>query len=334
MKIAFFELEKWEIEHVKDNIKNHKLLFFDDRLSEKNVLKVNDCEILCIFIYSVIDKKLLDKLPKLKVIMTMSTGFDHVDLKECKKRGILICNVPFYGENTVAEHTFALILALSRKIVDSIDRTRDDNFSLKNLRGFDLKGKILGVIGPGRIGQHVIRMANGFEMNVVAYGPHPDKNLCKKFNFRYLSLDTLLKKSDIITIHCPLNEHTYHMINMENIKLIKKDAYLINTARGGIIDTKALIYALDKGILAGAGLDVLEGECDIKEEKQLLSKKFVKGCDWRTLLENHLLLKNKGVLITPHNAFNSKEALLRIIDTTLENIKGFIKKRPINLVKV
>lgn len=322
MKIAFFEIEKWEEGYIRNKLKNHKLLFFNHNLIERNLDRIKDCDCICIFIYSKITKKILDKLPKLRLICTMSTGFDHIDLEECKKRKIVVCNVPYYGENTVAEHTFALILALSRKIVDSVERARKDNFNLNGLRGFDLKGKTLGVVGPGNIGQHVIRIAKGFEMNVIAYSPHKDQKLAKKLEFNYTSFENLLKNSDIITIHCPLTKETEHMINMRNIKLIKKGAYLINTARGGIVETKALVYALDHGILAGSGLDVLEGENFIKEEKQLLHKKFMEKHDWDIFLENHMLLKEKNVIVTPHNAFNSREALLRIVDTTIDNINN------------
>ncbi|MBS3152158.1 hydroxyacid dehydrogenase [Candidatus Woesearchaeota archaeon] len=334
MKIAFFEIEKWEEEYIKDKLKKHKLLFFNNELTNRNINKIKDCDTVCIFIYSKINKEILDNLPNLKLICTMSTGFDHIDLNECKKRNIIVSNVPYYGENTVAEHTFALILALSRKLIDSVERVKQNNFNIKGLRGFDVKGKTLGIIGPGHIGQHVIRMAKGFEMKIIAYAKIKDSELARKFSFRYVSLENLLKNSDIISLHCPLNKETEHMISMKNIKLIKKGAYLINTARGGIVETKALVYALDHGILAGAGLDVLEGECYIKEEKQLLHKKFIKECDWKLFLENHLLLQEKNVIVTPHNAFNSKEALLRIIDTTIENINNFINKKRINVVKI
>ena len=320
MKIAFFEIEKWEEDYIKNKLKNHKLIFLYDELNERNVNKIKDCEAICVFIYSKISRNILDNLPNLKVICTMSTGFDHIDLADCRKRNIKVYNVPYYGENTVAEHTFALILALSRKIVDSVGRVKKDDFNLKGLRGFDLKAKTIGVIGPGHIGQHVIRMANGFEMKVIACAHKKEPKIAKELGFKYVSLEYLLKNSDIITIHCPLNKETTHLINMKNIKLIKKGSYLINTARGGIVETKALVYALNNHILSGAGLDVLEGECYIKEEKQLLNKKFIQEYDLKTFIENHILLKEKNVIVTPHNAFNSNEALLRIVDTTIENI--------------
>ncbi len=328
-KIAFFGLEDWEIYYTKKSLKG-KLEFFKD--FDKEFKKAKDCEIISIFIYDKVDKKRLYQLPKLKFITTRSTGFDHIDLEECRKRGIKISNVPYYGENTVAEHTFMLILALSRKAVDSINKTRKGDFTLEGLRGFDLKDKTIGIIGCGHIGLHVARMANGFEMKTLVYDAKKNKKLAKKYKFKYVSFEYLLKNSDIITLHVPLNKHTHHMINSRNINKIKKGALLINTARGGVIETEAIIKALDKRIISGAGLDVLEGECFIKEESQLLNSKFAKECDLRTQLENHILLNRGNVVITPHNAFNSDEALRRILDTTIDNIKAFKSKKPINVV--
>jgi D-lactate dehydrogenase len=244
-----------------------------------------------------------------------------------------VVNVPTYGENTVAEHTFALLLDLSRKIHQSLQRTKKGDFSLDGLQGFDLKGKTLGVIGLGNIGQHVVRIAKGFEMKVLGYDVKEDQALAKRLKFTYTSFEDLLKNADIITLHVPYNTHTHHLINANNITLMKQGAYLINTARGGIIETSALVSALAKGVLAGAGLDVLEEECFIKEEGHLLSKEFLKTCDLKTMLQNHLLMDQENVIITPHNAFNSKEAIERILETTVENISAFVNKKPINLVK-
>ena len=321
MKLAFFELEKWEQEYVKGKLKKHKLLFFDEELSEKHIPKIKDVDGLCIFIYSEINKNVLDNLTKLKFISTMSTGYDHIDLIKCKDKCIRISNVPFYGENTVAEHTIGLMLSLSKKIPLSVERAKNDNFSIKGLEGFDVKGKTLGVIGAGHIGQHVIKIAKAMDMKVIAYTKTKEKKLATKLGFAYVSLDHLLSKSDIITIHCPLNNQTRHMINMSNIMKIKKGSYLINTARGEIVDTKALIYALDNNILKGAALDVLEGEEDLREEREFLRGKFNRD-EMKTFLRNHLLLKDKDVIITPHTAFYTREALQRILDTTINNIKS------------
>jgi len=324
MKIAFFEIEDWEKDYLLKNLKGYKMSFFPEPLG--NLSKIKDCEIISPFIYSKINKEVLDSLPKLKLISTRSTGFDHIDIKEAKKRGVIVSNVPFYGENTVAEHTFALILALSRKIYQSIERTKKGDFSLDGLKGFDLKGKTLGIIGLGHIGQHVARMAKGFEMKVIAFDVHKDQKSVK-----YVPLSYLLKNSDIISLHAPYNKKTHHLINKKNIKDIKKGSLLINTARGGLVETAALIESLSNGILKGAGLDVLEEECFIKEERELLSKELPKTCDLKTVLRNHLLLHQNNVIITPHNAFNSKEALERILESTVSNIKSFIKNKPTNI---
>ncbi len=332
-KIAFFEIEDWEKEHIKQRLKGHEITFFKESLAKGHIPGISRHSIIAVFIYSEISNEVLAKLPGLKLITTMSTGFDHIDLKECKKRGITVCNVPTYGENTVAEHTFGLILAITRKIGEAFYRTRDGNFTLEGLRGYDLKGKTIGVVGCGNIGKHVVRIAKGFEMNVLVFDVYKNPKLAKRMGFKYASFENLLKNSDIITLHSPYNKATHHMINSKTISLIKKGAVLVNTARGGLVDTGALLKALDKGIISAAGLDVLEGECFIKEEKQLLHSKFAKTCDLKTVLRNHVLLKKKNVYITPHNAFNSSEALYRILDTTIDNIQEFLLKKPINTVK-
>lgn len=331
-KIAFFEAKNWEQEYIKNQLKDVEVSFFDEKLSLENAGKAKDAEILSGFVDSDMSREVLEKLPNVKMIATRSTGFDHIDIVACKERKIVVCNVPFYGENTVAEHTFALILDLSRKIHESIEQVKKEGFSIEGLMGFDLKGRTLGIVGTGHIGMHVARIARGFEMKVVAFDAYPDKKLAKKLGFAYVSLEGLLKNSDIITLHVPLNPHTEHLINSGNINLVKRRAYLINTSRGGIVETDALVKALDEGILAGAGLDVLEGENHIKEESQLLSKGFSGEHDIKTMLENHVLMERNNVVITPHNAFNSKEALERILETTVENIQSFINNKPINVV--
>lgn len=332
-KIAFFELEPWEKEYLSKNLNNCELKFINDHLNENTANKIKDADAIGIFIYSVVDKKILKKLSNLKLIATLSTGFDHIDLKECNKRKITVCNVPHYGENTVAEHTFALILNLTRMIHKAYERTIKGDFSLDGLRGTDLQNKIIGVVGTGSIGQHVIRIARGFEMNVIAFDNFKNPKLARKLGFNYVKFDNLLKNSDIITLHVPYNKSTHHLINKKAISKMKKGVLIINTARGAIIETSALLQGLQSGKIGGAGLDVLEGECFIKEEKQILSKHFLKECDLKTVLQNHILLKQANVLITPHNAFNSWEALHRILDTTILNINSFLKKKQVNVVK-
>jgi D-lactate dehydrogenase len=332
MKISFFEVKPWETEYLKKRFTGSDVLFSEATITEENASLAKECEVISVFIDSQLTPALLSRLPNLKAIATRSTGFDHIDMEFCKSRGIAVCNVPFYGENTVAEHAFALMLDLSRRIFQSIKRTKAGDFSLDGLTGFDLKGKTLGIAGMGHIGQHIARIANGFEMKVLGYDVHEDKKLAKKLGFSYASFDDLLAQSHIITLHVPYNDHTHHLINSQNISKIKRGAYLINTARGGLVETDALVEALHQGILAGAGLDVLEEECYIKEESHLLSKEFLKKCDVKTMLQNHILLDQENVIITPHNAFNSQEALERILDTTVENVLSFSSGKSVNMV--
>jgi len=330
-KIAFFEVEEWEKESLRKAFGKEDLSIFESKLDDDSLKKIRNVEVLAVFIYSKITKDVLKRLPKLKLIVTQSTGFDHIDLKACREKNITVCNVPFYGENTVAEHTFALILSLSRNVHKAFVRTLTGNFSLEGLRGFDLKDKTIGIIGAGHIGLHVIKMAKGFGMHVLAFDMHKDTFLEEVLHFRYTELDELLRKSDIISLHAPFNKHTKHLINKKNINKIKKGAILINTSRGGLVETEALVKALDTGRIGGAGLDVLEDEDLIKEERQLLSKDFSKE-KLERLVKEHILLHRENVVITPHIAFNSNEALKRILDTTIDNINNFFKKKPENVV--
>ncbi|PIN74796.1 hydroxyacid dehydrogenase [Candidatus Woesearchaeota archaeon CG10_big_fil_rev_8_21_14_0_10_37_12] len=332
-KIVFVQLEPWEKELVKKKLKGHKLIFTDKKIQETPISKIKDADIIAPFVYSEITEQFLKKCKKVKLITTMTTGYDHIDLKACKKRNIIVCNVPAYGDNTVAEHAMALLLAVSRKIVQSVEKTRRCDFSYDDLRGFDLQGKTIGIIGLGKIGKHMAKYASAFGMKVIANSRKSDKAYLKQNKIKNVNLDTLLKQSDVISIHVPETPETHHLINKKNITKIKKGCVLINTARGGIVETEALLIGLNKGILAGCGLDVLEGECEIKEEKELLIGEKGKKCDLKILLQDHLLLEHENVLITPHNAFNTKEALHRIINTTIDNINAFLKGKSQNVVK-
>ena len=332
MKIAFFEMnEEWEKDYIKKNLKSHKLYFFSGELNEKNLNSVKDFDIISVFIYSNINKNIISHL-KAKAIITRSTGFDHIDVKACNERKIKVYNVPRYGSSTVAEYTFALILALTRKIVKANERIRKLNFDLEGLRGIDIKGKTLGIVGLGEIGTHVAEIAKGFGMKVIVFTKTKDAKLTKKFSFRYTDFNYLLRNSDIITFHVPLTPQTKHMINIKNFGLIKKGAILVNTSRGEVVETEAIIKALNKNILSGAGLDVLEAEELIKDERGLFSKRHSKE-QAREVLEDNILLKHENVIVTPHNAFNTKEALQRILDITVLNVKNAINNKNENQVK-
>ncbi|PYV32076.1 MAG: hydroxyacid dehydrogenase [Acidobacteria bacterium] len=332
MKIAFFELEDWELEALrKTRFEGHTLELSAEPMSARGLARDGDADVVSTFIHSTLDRATLERLPKLKFIATRSTGFDHIDLAFCRERGIPVANVPSYGENTVAEHTFALILALSRNIHKAFVHTLARDIPFQALRGFDLAGKTLGVVGAGRIGLHAIKIAKGFGMQVVAFDLRRESLLAEVLNFRYVSLDELLAASDIISLHCPYTPRTHHLLNLENIRKVKRGALLVNTARGGLVDPAALTQALDEGILAGAALDVLEGEELLKDERQILEQPLAQD-KLRMLLLNHSLLNRDNVVITPHIAFNSREAVERILSTTVENIRAFLAGSPQNVV--
>lgn len=330
MKMVFFEVADWEGELLRKRFPQAVLT--EEKLSLGNITDYQEVEVASCFIYSSFNKKVIDKLPRLACIATRSTGFDHIDVDYCKKKGIVVSNVPEYGSNTVAEHTFGLILNLTRKIYQSVNQAKELNFDHKRIRGTDLFGKTLGIIGLGKIGRKVLRIAQGFEMNILVFNRSQDENLTKKYQFKYVDLDSLISNSDIVTLHLPLNQATRHIINKENILKFKQGSYLINTARGGLIDTEAIILGLEKGILAGVGLDVLEEEDELKEEVDILTNIYRKKVDLKTIVLNHVLINHPKVLITPHNAFNSKEALMRIVNTTIENIEGYLSGKQQNLV--
>lgn len=325
MKIAFFETEADDEVYLKSRLsQEHELFFTKETLCSATLDLAKDCECISVFIYSPVTEDLLQELPTLRFIATRSTGFDHIDMIACKNHGINVANVPHYGENTVAEHTFALILALSRNVHKSYTRGLKGDFSIEGLIGFDLKDKTLGVIGTGRIGLHVIRIAKGFGMHVIAHDTRQDTFLSEILHYRYATLAEVLSQSDIITLHVPYNDATHHLINENNLSSLKKGSLLINTSRGGVVDNGAIIKALDQNILSGAGLDVLEGEESIKEENQCVqSHENCNPAKARQLEQNHDLLSRDNVVFTPHIGFYSEEALRRILDTTLHNISSF-----------
>ncbi|MFZ5391298.1 MAG: NAD(P)-dependent oxidoreductase, partial [Patescibacteria group bacterium] len=303
--IAFTDCEGWEKDYLNNRLPGQEFILLDHSLSAADYSDLAKVEILAPFVCSAIDKEVIQALPNLKFVATRSTGFDHIDLPAAFTRGIKVSSVPYYGENTVAEHTWALILALSRKIFQSYEHTEKGNFSTQGLRGFDLKDKTLGLIGCGHIGSHVAKIGNGFGMKVLVYDVKPNDALAKEFGFTYVSLDALLKEADVISLHTPYNEKTHHLLNRDNMKLIKRGAVLVNTARGGLVDTAALVESLEKGVLSGAGLDVLEEEIYLKDHGLKVSPEFCINHDFKTILLNNKLIARNDVIITPHNAFNS-----------------------------
>jgi len=329
--ITFFEATQEEKDFFGQKFVEGEVEFIDEPLGEDLEKDLTNVEIISVFIYSKITDKIVKKCPNLKLIVTRSTGFDHIDLEATSAAGIKVSNVPAYGENTVAEHTFALILALSRKIVPSNERVKHNDYSLDGLRGVDLAGKTIGIVGTGKIGSKLVKMAAGFEMKIIAFDQMKNQDLVKKFDVEYMPLKALLNKADIVSLNLRHTAETHHIINAETIQEFKRGAILVNTARGGLIDTPVLLTALDTGILAGVGLDVLEEEGSIKEDIQITSRQFTRK-NLMIGLANALLCHKQNALVTPHNAFNSVEAFGRIMATTVDNIKAYQKDEPINLV--
>ncbi len=332
MKIFVFEAENWLASEIPIGLENHELILVDAPLNADNAHRYTEAEIVSVFVHSVLNKTVFEQMPNLRFIATRSTGYDHINAKDCAERNIKVANVPSYGAPTVAEHVFALLLSLSHRITEAVDRTRRGDFSLQGLQGFDLKGKTFGVIGTGSIGQCVIEIASGFSMRIVAHDIAPDHSLARQLGFEYMSLQALLETSDIISLHVPLASSTHHLIGHAEFDRMKDGVVLINTARGDIIDTTALFRALSEGKVAAAGLDVLPEEPAIREETELLNSVFAKEHNLETLLINHILLRMRNVIITPHNAFNTAEAVQRINDITSHNIRSFIAGNPDNLV--
>jgi D-lactate dehydrogenase len=326
--IAFFSTKDWEEKYLKKKLAKHKLLFFKNAISKTDLPKLKEIDILSLFVDSKLTHDDLRSLPKLKHVALRSTGFDHVDGKACAEKQIIVTNVPTYGENTVAEHAFALLLSLSRKIPETYNRTHAfKDMTYDGLTGFDLRGKTIGLIGGGNIGMHAAKIARGFGMRILVADPFQKPLLPEVLSFEYVPLEQLLREADVISLHAPYNEHTHHIINDKNAKLIKKGCVLINTSRGGLIDTDVLQKVLQNGTIAAAGLDVIEDELLVMNPPKILTPLEVKKQK-----RNKDIIKMNNVIFSPHNAFNSTEALYRIIDTTINNIEKSLSGKVQNKV--
>jgi len=329
--IHFYEVEDWEREPI-NRVFGYQASIDPQPLTPEKAEDARDCKVVSTFIYSSIDKSVLDQLPELELIATRSTGTDHIDLNECSRRGIMVSHVPRYGDITVAEHTFALILALAKKIVPSVDRTRRGEFSFKGLQGVELFGKTIGIVGTGRIGLNVARIARGFNMRLIGYDTRPNEEAARELDIAYVPYQQLLRDADILTFHVPELPETRHMLNDGNISLLKPGCIVINTARGAVIETRALVRALSENKIAGAGLDVLEEEPVIREERELVSSLFHQTHRLEAILSGQILLRFSNVIITPHNAFNTDKAVQRVLDTAIDNVQSFLKGEPKNQV--
>ena len=318
MKIAFFSSHKFEQNSILNTIKNkHELIFIEETLSEKSIPLALGCEAICIFVNDKTDALILNKLDEIgiKYIALRSAGFNHVDLIEAKKLDIKVARVPEYSPFSVAEHAIALMLALNRKLVHAHNRINELNFSLDGLVGFDMNGKTAGILGTGKIGEQIIKILHGFGCKILAYDAKENEILKTSYGVDYVSLNTLFSKADIISLHLPLSLETEHIIDEKSIRLMKKGVMLINTSRGGLVNTVDVIQGIKSEKIGYFGMDVYEDEGGLFFEDHS-----------QTILQDDIfarLMSFQNVLITSHQAFLTETSLKNIAETTIYNIDCF-----------
>ena len=321
IKVAFFDTKQYDKDFFDEANKEFgfDIKYFQSRLSENNVIVTKDTDTICAFVNDIISKEIADALYDngITLIALRCAGYNNVDLKAVFGR-IHVVRVPAYSPGAVAEHAVALMLSLNRKIHKAYYRTRDSNFNINGLLGFDMAGRTVGIIGTGKIGVFISKILKGFDMRVLAYDKFPNKENEKRYEFSYVDLDTLYRVSDIITLHCPLTPDTMHLIDKSSIKKMKDGVMIINTGRGKLINTVDLIEALKNGKVGNAGLDVYE------EESEYFFEDYSSTIISDDVLARLLIFPN--VLITSHQGFFTKEALTNIAKTTLSNIKLYFEE--------
>ena len=318
LRIAFFDAKSYDIESFNAVNKdyNFDIRYYQERLSISTVPLAKGADVVCIFVNAECDAQVIDELINngVKLIALRCAGFNNVDLKAAEGR-IRVTRVPAYSPHAVAEYAVSLMLSLNRKIYRAVNRTRDGNFTLNGLLGFDMYGKTAGVIGMGRIAKELIKILHGFGMNVMAYDLYPDHEFAKQYDVKVVSLDELYANSDIISLHCPLTPDTKFLINQDSIAKMKKGVMIINTGRGKLINTEDLIEGLRSKQVGSAGLDVYEEERDYFYEDK--SDKMIDD----DVLARLLMVPN--VVLTSHQAFFTAEALHNIAVSTLDSVKEF-----------
>lgn len=323
MNVAMYSSKQYDRDYFQAINKSygHQLDFFDFRLNKKTAVMAEGYEAVCIFVNDEADEVVLKELHDLgvKIIALRCAGFNNVDLDAAKKLGLTVVRVPAYSPESVAEHTVGLMMTLNRRIHRAYQRTRDANFSLEGLTGFNMYQRTAGVIGTGKIGIAVIRILKGFGMNILVHDPYQNQ-MAIDLGAKYVDLDTLYAQSDVITLHCPMTPENHHMINNESFKKMKDGVMLINTSRGGLLDSKAAIHAVESGKIGSLGMDVYENEHDLFFEDK--SNDIIHDDVFRRLSSCH------NVLFTGHQAFLTEEALRSIADITLNNITTLAKGLP------
>ena len=321
MKIAFFSTQPYDREYFVRYNKHHTILFFDAQLNEQTVNLANSCDAVCVFVNDRLDEVVITALAKagIKIIALRCAGFNNVDLAVAKENAIAVVRVPAYSPHAVAEHALALIMTLNRKTHKAYNRVREGNFALNRLTGFDLYGKTVGIIGTGKIGQCFAHIMMGLGCKVLGFDLIANKDL-ERDGVEYLPLLKLLQQSQVVSLHCPLTEQTKHLINKQTLHVMQRGAMLINTSRGGLIDTPAAIDALKTGQLGYLGIDVYE-----QEEKLFFHDLSENIIEDDTIMR---LMSFPNVLITAHQGFLTDEALTQIALVTLKNLDDFGKSTP------
>jgi D-lactate dehydrogenase len=325
MRIAVFDTHPYdELALTSANVAGeHQLEFFEERLHEKTVELAQGFDAVCPFVNCRLTAPVLKRLAQIgvRLVVLRASGFNGIDIEAAEREGICIARVPAYSPEAVAEHAFALLLTLVRKTHRAYNRVREQNFSLDNLEGFTLHGKTYGSLGAGRIGQCAMRIAKGFGCRLIAYDPYQNPKIATEVGFEYVSLEQLLRDSDVISLHLPLTEQSHHIINRDSLALTRRGVILINTSRGGLIDASALIESLKSGQVGGVGLDVYEMEEGV----------FFHDLSDRPLQDDTLarLMIFPNALITSHQGFLTREALQAIAMTTLENASAFEHGQPL-----
>lgn len=318
MRVAVFSTKAYDQQFLDsaNSGAGHELQYLETRLSSESAVLAKGTGAVCAFVNDDLGRPVLEQLAALGIryVALRSAGFNNVDLEAARTLAIRIARVPAYSPHAVAEHTLALILALNRKIHRAYNRVREGNFALEGLLGFDLKGKTVGIVGTGKIGETVTRILAGFGCELLVNDPVENPE-CLALGARYVPLAQLLAQSDIVTLHCPLTPETHHMIRDETLASLKRGMMLVNTSRGAVIETSAAIRGLKRGIIGSLGLDVYEEEADLFFED--LSGSFIRDDVFARLLTF------PNVLITGHQAFFTREALARIAETTIDNITAF-----------
>lgn len=327
-KILFFDVADYEVEFLKEACENK----FEYQLIKESLnglfditKDLEDAQIISCFTTSRVPNEILEKFKNLELIALRSVGFNHIDIDYCKKNNIFVENTPNYGNMTVAEFALGLLLDVARKVTYSANNLKNSIVNAKCTIGTEIFGKTIGIVGLGAIGSEMARLAHGIGLKILGYDLKENEELKAKYNVHYTDFENLVRNSDFISLHSPLTKKNYHLFNKEIFELMKPTAFIINTARGELIDTQALYNALSENKIAGAGLDVLESEDTLVDVEYLVDIGRMSPLALQKTVLNNRLMKLDNVIITPHIAYDTEEAINRILNTAISNINAFVE---------